>query len=249
MRKITDFITNHCYAIFAVFLVVTVICALLSTKVTINKNIYSYMPADSETSLALDIMNDEFDYDQTSSYEMMLTDVPEEEKFKIKEDIEKVEGISSVDYAEGDKYNRGEFTRYIINVDAPADSEIANRAYKEIHNKYKELYEIAEAGQVRDYNGEVLQLTVSLMAVACAMAILLAMSKSWVEPFLFLFVILLAVIVNKGTNIIFPSVSHITDSISAILQMALSMDYAIMLSTRYRQERAKKDCPDRLWLA
>ena len=247
MRKITDFITNHCYAIFAVFLVVTVICALLSTKVTINKNIYSYMPADSETSLALDIMNenDEFDYDQTSSYEMMLTDVPEEEKFKIKEDIEKVEGISSVDYAEGDKYNRGEFTRYIINVDAPADSEIANRAYKEIHNKYKELYKIAEAGQVRDYNGEVLQFTVSLMAVACAMAILLAMSKSWVEPFLFLFVILLAVIVNKGTNIIFPSVSHITDSISAILQMALSMDYAIMLSTRYRQERAKKDCPDK----
>ena len=79
------------------------------------------MPADSETSLALDIMNDEFDYDQTSSYEMMLTDVPEEEKFKIKEDIEKVEGISSVDYAEGDKYNRGEFTRYIINVDVKSE--------------------------------------------------------------------------------------------------------------------------------
>ena len=245
MRKITDFITNHCYAIFAVFLVITGICAVLSTKVNINKNIYSYMPVDSETSMALDIMNDEFDYDQTSSYEMMLTDVPEEEKWKIKEDIEAVEGVSSVDYAEGDKYNRDNYTRYIINIDAPADSETANRAYNTIHDKYSELYETAEAGQVHDYNGEVLQFYVVIMAVACAMVILLIMSQSWIEPFLFLFVILLAVVVNKGTNIIFPSVSHITDSIAAILQMALSMDYAIMLSTRYRQERAKKDCPDK----
>ena len=245
MRKITDFITDHCYAIFAVFLVLTGICAVLSTKVNINKNIYSYMPVDSETSMALNIMNDEFDYDQTSSYEMMLTNVPEEEKTNIKDFIASVEGVSSVEYEAGDKYNRGEYTRYVINVDAPADSETANRVYHEIHDKYKEEFELAESGQVHDYNGEVLKMTVTLGAIACAMIILLLMSKSWIEPFLFLFVILLAVIVNKGTNIIFPSVSHITDSISAILQMALSMDYAIMLSTRYRQERTKKDCPDK----
>ena len=203
------------------------------------------MPADSETSMALDIMNDEFDYDQTSSYEMMLTNVPEEEKFKIKDFIASVEGVSSVDYDQSDKYNRGNYTRYTINVDAPADSETANRAYHVIHDEYKDKYPLAESGQVHDYNGEVLQITVAIGAVACAMVILLIMSKSWIEPFLFLFVILLAVVVNKGTNIIFPSVSHITDSISAILQMALSMDYAIMLSTRYRQERSKKDCPDK----
>ena len=81
------------------------------------------MPADSETSMALDIMNDEFDYDQTSSYEMMLTNVPEEEKFKIKDFIASVEGVSSVDYDQSDKYNRGNYTRYTINVDASADSE------------------------------------------------------------------------------------------------------------------------------
>lgn len=245
MRKITDFITDHCYAIFAVFLILTGICAVLSTKVNINKNIYSYMPVDSETSMALDIMNDEFDYDQTSSYEMMLTNVPEDEKTNIKDFIASVDGVSSVEYGEGDKYNRGEYTRYIINVDAPADSETANNVYNTIHNKYKDEYKLAEAGQIHDYNGQVLQMTVTIGAVVCAMIILLFMSKSWIEPFLFLFVILLAVIVNKGTNIIFPSVSHITDSISAILQMALSMDYAIMLSTRYRQERKKKDCPDK----
>ena len=245
MRKITDFIVDHCYIIFGVFLVLVAICAVLSTHVKINKDIYSYMPASSETSLGLGIMNDEFNYDSTSSYEMMLTDVPEDEKTKIKEDIESIEGVGSVDYDSSDAYNRNQYTRYKINIDAPADSDTANRVYNTVHNNYKDRFEIEEAGQVFNYNGEVMKLHVTILAVACAMVILLLMSKSWIEPWLFLFAILLAVVANKGTNIIFPSVSHITDAISAILQMALSMDYAIMLSTRYRQEKAKPDHPDK----
>ena len=245
MHKITDFIVDHCYVIFGVFLVLVAICGVLSTHVKINKDIYSYMPAGSETSLGLGIMNDEFNYDSTSSYEMMLTDVPEDEKIKIKEDIESIEGVGSVDYDNSDTYNRDQYTRYKINIDAPADSDTANRVYNTIHNNYKDRFEVNEAGQVFNFNGEVMKMHVTVLAIACAMVILLLMSKSWVEPWLFLFTILLAVIANKGTNIIFPSVSHITDSISAILQMALSMDYAIMLSTRYRQEKAKPDHPDK----
>ena len=245
MRKVTDFIVNHCYVIFIVFLVLTGICGILATKVKINKDIYSYMPADSETSLGLSIMNDEFDYDATSSYEMMLTDVPVDQKIAIKEHIESIDGVKSVDYDESDTYNRDQYTRYIITVDAPADSETAARVYDEIHDKYVEEYELTESGKVHDFNGAVLKIHVALLAVCFAMIILIVMSKSWVEPFLFLFAILLAVVVNKGTNIIFPNVSHITDAIAAILQMALSMDYAIMLSTRYRQEKTKADCPDK----
>ena len=245
MRKITDFLVNHCFVIFAVFLALTGICGFLATKVTINKDIYSYMPADSETSLGLGIMNDEFHYSDTSSYEMMLTDVPADEKMKIKEYIENVDGVDSVDYDESDNYNRDQYTRYKINLGVPADSEDAQRIYDDIHNKYSEQYQIAESGQVHTFNGAVLKVHIAILAVAFALVILIIMSKSWVEPFLFLTAILLAVVVNKGTNIIFPNVSHITDAIAAILQMALSMDYAIMLSTRYRQEKQKADCPDK----
>ena len=84
MRKITDFLVNHCYVIFAVFLALTGVCGFLATQVKINKDIYSYMPADSETSLGLNIMNDEFHYNDTAEYEMMLTDVPADQKMAIK---------------------------------------------------------------------------------------------------------------------------------------------------------------------
>ena len=66
------------------------------------------------------------------------------------------------------------------------------------------------------------------------------MCESYVEPFLFLASILIGVLLNNGTNIIFGTVSNITSSISAILQMALSMDYSIMLMNRYAQEKQKE---------
>lgn len=90
---------------------------------------------------------------------------------------------------------------------------------------------------IEEDNTEVLAKWIVVLAVLCALIILIVMCPSFVEPFLFLFVILLAVLLNKGTNIIFDNVSNITDSIAAILQMALSMDYSIMLMSRYNQEK------------
>ena len=136
----------------------------------------------------------------------MLTDVPEDQKMAIKEHIESIDGVDSVDYDSSDNYNRDRYTRYKIYVDAAADSETADRVYSTIHDEYAAQYEITEAGQVYNYNGDVMQLYVSVIAVGCAMVILIIMSKSWVEPWLFLFSILLAVVMNKGTNIIFPNV-------------------------------------------
>ena len=80
-----------------------------------------------------------------------------------------------------------------------------------------------------------------VLAVAIVAIILIIMCESYIEPFLFLVCIGIAVLLNNGTNIIFGTVSNITSSISAILQLALSMDYSIMLINRYRQEKEKNN--------
>ena len=254
LRKITDFITKYCYAVFFAVLALAGGCALLSTKVKINHDIYSYMPEDSETSQGLKIMNDEFHYGDTSSYKMMFEDLGSEDKPEIKTYIESVEHVKSVSYDDSEKHNRtvtneaGEthdYTLYEVNLDIPADSEEADHTYHEIYNHFKEDYTFYESGQVFTYNGSVIQPLITGGAIACAMLILIIMSESYIEPWLYLFAIMIAVLLNKGTNIIFPNVSHITDSISMILQMALSMDYAIMLSSRYRQEKNAPDHPDK----
>lgn len=81
--------------------------------------------------------------------------------------------------------------------------------------------------------------SIMLAALAILLAVLFIMCGSWIEPLLFLMTIGIAVIINAGTNYFLGSVSNITNMISALLQLVLSMDYSIILMNRYRQELEK----------
>jgi hypothetical protein len=67
---------------------------------------------------------------------------------------------------------------------------------------------------------------------------MLVMTRSWFEPVIFFLVIAVSILLNMGTNWIFRSISFITFAVASILQLALALDYSIMLMNRYRQEKA-----------
>ncbi len=234
MRKFTDFIINKRYFILALFIILTIISAVLSSKVKINYDIARYLPNTSETRIGMDIMEDEFS--ETATLNLMFEDLADNEKSEIKNNLEAIDGVKSVDYDDTEKYNKENYTLYVINVDDKSDSPKATNIYNEVTEKYKD-YTFYTSGNVSECNKTVLPFWIIVLAVASALVILIIMCESYVEPFLFLISILMAVVLNKGTNIIFHNVSHITNSIAAILQMALSMDYSIMLMNRYDQEK------------
>ena len=236
MRKITDFIINKRHIILILFIILTIISAIQSSKVKINYDMAEYLPDTSETRIGMDIMEKEFAGTETSTLNIMFENLVDKEKSKIKEELESTEGVESVDYDSTEDYNKENYTLYEITVDDKSDSNLAAKVYNQITEKYKD-YTIYTSGNISDSNKTVLPLWIIVLAVASALVILLVMCESYVEPFLFLISILMAVILNKGTNIIFQNVSHITESIAAILQMALSMDYSIMLMNRYDQEK------------
>ena len=234
MRKFTDFIINKRYFILALFIILTIISAVLSSKVKINYDIARYLPNTSETRIGMDIMEDEFS--ETATLNLMFENLADNEKSEIKNNLEAIDGVKSVDYDDTEKYNKENYTLYVINVDDKSDSPKATNIYNEVTEKYKD-YTFYTSGNVSECNKTVLPFWIIVLAVASALVILIIMCESYVEPFLFLISILMAVVLNKGTNIIFHNVSHITNSIAAILQMALSMDYSIMLMNRYDQEK------------
>ena len=239
MRKFTDFIVNKRHMILILFIVLSIISVILSKKVNINYDIAEYLPSTSETRIGMDIMEREFKEIKSSSLNLMFENLQEDKKAEIYDDLTQIEGIDSVDYDNTEKYNKGNYTLYVINVDDTEDSKLASNVYKEITQKYKD-YEIYTSGAISEKNNPVLPIWIVVLAVLCAIIILIIMCESYTEPFLFLTTILIAVLLNNGTNIIFGTVSNITSSISAILQMALSMDYSIMLMNRYDQEKQKE---------
>ncbi len=245
MKRITDFIVEQRNIILAVFVGLAGVALFLSGQVKINHDMTAYLPDDSETRQGMDIMEAEFEPEKTSELLVMVADLGESEKQQTRQYLENLEGVARVDYDASSDYNREDQTLYKLMIDDVDDSELAAQVYEEVETHFgaqERKFELG--GAVAAQNAEVLPLWIVILAVGVALVILIVMSSSYVEPFLFLFTILIAILLNKGTNVIFPSVSNITDSITAILQLALSMDYSIMLMTRYTQE--KKVEPDKV---
>lgn len=236
MKKFTDFIVEHKNIILIIFVFLTGISLYGSTKVNINSDITKYLPKTSETRIGKDIMDSSFKEQKSSELNVMFKGLTSSEKEETLEKLEKITGVSKVLHDDSEEYNNGEYTLYTIKVDDYDHSKTAENVYNEVVKNY--AYK-AMSGSIYSEYKPVLKLWIVALAIGMAMLILTFLSKSYIEPWLYLISIGIAVFINKGTNIIFPSVSNITDSITAILQLALSMDYSIMLSNRYRQEREK----------
>lgn len=240
LKKLTDFIVEKHKAVLITILALTALCAFLSSKVNINRDLTKYMPNSSETSKGLNIMYDEFKDVLAMPLSIMVDDLTPEEKIEERDYIKGLEGVASITYDESVEYNKDNHTLYELTISGKSDSENGKNVIETLQKHYKEKDKVMKIrGEVATANAPVLPLWVVALAVVFALLILIIMADSYVEPVLYLVAIGLAVIINKGTNIMFPSVSQITNSITAVLQLALSMDYSIMLATEYHRERIR----------
>lgn len=236
MRKITDFIVKRRNIFLILFISLAILCLYVSTRVNINDDIMKYLPKNSETKIGKDIMDKEFDELDSSNLNVMFYKLSKKEKEETYEKLKEVKGVSSVLYENNENYNKDGYTLYTVNVNDYAKSKTSKYVYDYIDKNFKPE---AMSGSISDEYKPVLEMWIVALSIGSALLILILLSESYIEPFLYLVSIGVAVFINKGTNIIFPSVSVITNSIVAVLQLALSMDYSIMLSNRFKQEKKK----------
>lgn len=117
----------------------SVISVFLSKKVRIIYDMAEYLPADSATRIGMDIMDEEFEEEQTSFLNVMFKNLKEEEKTKVYDKLAKIEGVSSVDYDKKSKdYNKDDYTLYVLNVDDVDDSEKAKTVYNTVTEDFEE---------------------------------------------------------------------------------------------------------------
>ncbi len=240
LKKLTDFIVEKHKLILVIVIILVAGCGILATKVNINRDLTKYMPASSETSKGLNIMYDEFEEVLAMPLSIMINDLSDEEKEVEKDYIKNLEGVASISYNKSEEYNKDNHTLFELTISGKSDSENGKNVIKTLQEHYKEKGKtISLRGEVATANAPVLPLWVIAIAVTCALIILIIMSNSYVEPVMYLIAIGLAVAINMGTNFFLPSVSQITNSITSVLQLALSMDYSIMLATEFHREKIR----------
>ena len=213
--------------------VVAIACALMIPHTNINADMTRYLPNDSQMKQGIDQMTEEFGAEAvgTGIVRVMFWSLPDSLKATTQNELSSIEGVSNVLYQRGsEEYNRGEKVLYELLCGSQRSQEdIAN----EIAARYGDRM-IVEKSE----NGTTAPIGVILIAFVLLLIVLFIMCESWLEPPIFLAAIGVAVAINMGTNALFKSVSVTTNSIAAILQLVLSIDYSIILMNRYRQEKS-----------
>ena len=240
LKKITDFIVAKHKVVLVVVVLLAAGCGILATKVNINRDLTKYLPENSEMATGLNIMYEQFESVLAMPLSVMVDDLSEEEKLTEKKYLEGLEGVASVTYDDSVNHNKDNHTLYELTISGKSDSKEGTSALNAIKQHYAEMgKKLSIRGEVATANAPVLPLWVIAIAVISALIILIIMAESYVEPVLYLLAIGLAVAVNMGTNAFLPSVSQITNSITSVLQLALSMDYSIMLATEFHREKMR----------
>lgn len=240
MKKIANFIVEKHNFVLVFMLVICAFCAALIPKVEVNTDMTKYLPDNSSMKQGIDIMMNEFSTTTSSTIRVMFKDLSTDEINYIRHQLTGIQNVDSVAYVEdSEDYNKDGYTKFTVSTSYTYGSpeEVA------IEETIEENFASYEMEYVNDSASNVdLPLIVIGAAVVILLIILFAMSGSWFEPILFMVTIGLAIVINMGSNLILGSVSQITMSIAAILQLVLSMDYSIILANRYRQE--KENCED-----
>ena len=235
--RLSELVVRKRLVLLVAAVVVAIACALMIPHTNINTDMTRYLPNDSQMKQGIDQMTEEFGADAvgTGIVRVMFWSLPDSLKATTQNELSNIEGVSNVLYQSGsEEYNRGEKVLYELLCGSQRSQEDIDN---EITARYGDRM-IVEKSE----NGTTAPIGVILIAFVLLLIVLFIMCESWLEPPIFLAAIGVAVAINMGTNALFKSVSVTTNSIAAILQLVLSIDYSIILMNRYRQEKSLGNC-------
>ena len=240
MQKIAAFIVKKRKLLLVVMLILAGVCAALMPFVGVNTDMTKYLPNSSQMKIGMDHMNEAFpDAVQTYTIRVMFRGLDAREKLAIREQLAEIPNVQSVAYEpDSSDYNRDDATLYKLSTLYDYNSAEEAQIERDVAERFAG-YDVAVRSD--DTSTPSIPPIVFILSIVLVTTILLIACPSYFEPVLFLLTIGVAVLLNQGTNIILGETSDVTASISAILQLALSMDYSIILMNRYRQELAKGD--------
>lgn len=244
MKKI-KILKNSKYIILLIFTLLSVLSVLLIGTVKINYNISDYLDDSTETKISLGIMEDEFGL--ISNIQVMVNDVTPEEAEEIKTQLKNIKNVNFVNFnSQNTDYYKDGSALFVVLVDGNEYSESAKAVLGDIESALGENYgerlnlggTVMEKKLLREaIQGEIIMI---LGISVCLVAVLMLLTaSSWIEPLVLLAASGIAVLLNMGTNAIFGEISYITNAIAAILQLALSIDYSIVLLHSYRSIKEK----------
>lgn len=239
MKKVAKFIVDHRKIIMLVFAALMAFCVWGMGQVKIEYSITAYLPNSTDTKKAIDIMEEEFVTYGTAT--IMLRNISYAEAESLHDEIESFDGIKSFEFNSTPEYYKNSCALFKITFEGDDGDERSVTAYNrtiETLSAYDALVSVSLIDTMADDLVHDINF-VLLLAIAIIVAVLIFTSKSFAEVGVFLIVFAVAALMNMGTNFFFGTISFISNSVCVILQLALAIDYAIILCHRFTEEKER----------
>lgn len=248
---------NHRRVVIVIAALLFIVSVLCIPSVKINYQFSDYLPESSESTVSLRVMEEAFN-SPTPNSNIMVEGLSLTQASELATHMETIEGVEEVmwlgttcdisqpletyDPDVVSAYKKGDSYLYQVALDTSVATqsmdlirEVANEVGATDVSMSGEAINSAVAQGSSDFE---IQL-ILVMAVIVILGLLLITSEAWFEPVLFLSVIGISIVYNLGTNIIFGEISFITQMCAAVLQLAVSMDYGIVMLYAFRGFKAQ----------
>lgn len=241
LEKIATFIVDRRNLFFLLYALALIFSIVASGWVKVENDITTYLPADTETRQGLTVMNDNFTTFGTAR--VMVSNVTYDTATDLASTIENVDGVYSVEFDDTADHYKQAAALYTVTFDGTSTDDISLQALDGIREALAgyDTYIDTEVGQ--DMSADLAsEMGVILVIAAVIIVVVLTLtSRSYAEVPVLILTFGAAALLNMGTNFLCGTISFISNSVTVILQLALAIDYAIILCHRFSDEHETKD--------
>ncbi len=236
MEKLAAFIVDKRNLFFLIYIFAAIFCVFSMNWTEVENDVTRYLSEETETRQGLDTMNANFV--TTADARIMVSNITYEDAESLYDQIVEVDGVSMVTFNDTEEHYKDANALFAITFGAgPLESSSmrALESIKSILKNYDAVYDTAvgydENAELQNQMGIILIVAVVIIIVALVLT-----STAYMEVPVLLITFGAAALLNMGTNFILGKISFISDSVAVVLQLALAIDYAIILAHRYSAE-------------
>lgn len=239
MVKVATFIVDKRNLFFLIFGIAIIFSLVSSSWVKVENALSAYLPDSTETSKGLSRMENEFI--TYGSAKIMVTNITYETACEISDMIEDMDSVVMLTFDDTSEHYNNFSALYDVTFNYPETDDRALEALSELEDKLSG-YDIYVSTTMGDASAEQIESEMSVITVLVAIivvTVLLLTSQTWAEVPVLLLTFVASMLITNGTNFIMGTISFVSNSVTVVLQLALSIDYAIIFCNRYKEEHER----------
>ena len=236
MYKIATLIVDKRNLFFLLYGFAMIFCVFSMNWVQVENDVTTYLPEETETRQGIEAMNENFT--TFGSARIMVLNITYEMAENIVDMISEVEGVDMVTFDDSEEHYKNSSALIDVSFKAGTNDEISIRAMEEIREDLKRYDFFVDTLIGFDENATLKEEMAIILAVGMVIifTVLTLTSRAYMEVPVLLITFGVAALLNVGTNFLCGKISFISDSIAVVLQLALAIDYAIILCHRFSDE-------------